>query len=147
MAYDSSYMHGHRIPSVDHAGAVFGADLGKGVGGFGGSPVGPLNIVHVFWIAGMSCDGCSIAATGATNPCVEDLLLGTIPNLPKVVLHHPVLNVSAGAEFVSSFHAAANGTLGAPYVVVLEGSVPDDQRFPEGVGYFSGFGAGRFILC
>ena len=142
MAYDSSYMHGHRIPSVDHPGAVFGSELGKGVGGFGGSPVGPLNVVHVFWIAGMSCDGCSIAATGATNPCVEDLLLGTIPNLPKVVLHHPVLNVSAGREFVSSFHAAANGTLGAPYVVVLEGSVPDDQRFPEGQGYYSGFGAG-----
>jgi hydrogenase small subunit len=129
---------------VDHAGAVFGADFGPGVGGLGGTAVGPLNIVHVFWIAGMSCDGCTIAASGATNPPVEDLLLGTIPNLPKVVLHHPVLNVAAGAEFIKSFHDAANGTLGAPYVVILEGSVPDDQRYPINQGYFSALGSGGF---
>ena len=24
-------------------------------------PLGPLKTVHVFWLAGMSCDGCSIA--------------------------------------------------------------------------------------
>jgi hydrogenase small subunit len=100
--------------------------------------------VHVFWIAGMSCDGCSIAATGATNPSVEDLLLGRIPHLPKVVLHHPVLSPGAGTEFIRPFRAAAEGTLGAPYVVVLEGSVPDDQAFPTEYGYFSAMGAGGF---
>ncbi|PYJ47029.1 MAG: hypothetical protein DME85_07585, partial [Verrucomicrobia bacterium] len=25
-------------------------------------PLGPLKVVHAFWLAGMSCDGCSIAA-------------------------------------------------------------------------------------
>jgi hydrogenase small subunit len=135
---------GPKLQQVPHAGAVFGADYGPGIGGLGGSPTGPLNIVHVFWIAGMSCDGCSIAATGATNPSVEDLLLGTIPGMPKVVLHHPVLSVGAGAEFIRAFKAAANGELGAPYVVVLEGSVPDDQAFPENEGYFSAMGAGGF---
>jgi hydrogenase small subunit len=143
-SFDFQAGQGEGLPEVPHAGAVFGADYGPGIGGLGGSPVGPLNVVHVFWIAGMSCDGCSIAATGATNPSVEDLLLGTIPGMPKVVLHHPVLNVSAGAEFIRAFHAAANGTLGAPYVVVLEGSVPDDQKFPENQGYFSAMGAGGF---
>jgi hydrogenase small subunit len=133
-----------RLQQVPHAGAVFGADYGPGLGGLGGSPDGPLNVVHVFWIAGMSCDGCSIAATGATNPSVEDLLAGTIPGMPKVVLHHPVLSVAAGAEFLRPMHQAANGTLGAPYVVVLEGSVPDDQAFPENEGYFSAMGAGGF---
>ena len=38
--------------------------------------------VHVFWLAGMSCDGCSIAVTGATNPPIENLLAGTVPGLP-----------------------------------------------------------------
>ncbi|MHB8656504.1 MAG: NADH-quinone oxidoreductase subunit B family protein [Solirubrobacteraceae bacterium] len=133
-----------RLQQVPHAGAVFGADQPAGIGGLGGSPVGPLNIVHVFWIAGMSCDGCSIAATGATNPSVEDLLLGNIPGLPKVVLHHPVLSPGAGTEFIRPFRQAANGELGAPYVVVLEGSVPDDQAFPENQGYFSAMGAGGF---
>ncbi|MDP8939968.1 MAG: hypothetical protein M3N10_06710, partial [Actinomycetota bacterium] len=53
------------------------------------APEGPVKVVHAFWLAGMSCDGCSIATTGATNPKVEDLLNGTIPGLPKVILHHP----------------------------------------------------------
>ncbi len=131
-----------RLQTVPHAGGVFGANVDPGIGGIGGSPDGPLNIVHVFWIAGMSCDGCSIAATGATNPSVEDLLLGRIPNLPKVVLHHPVLSPGAGTEFIRPFRAAVDGTLGAPYVVVLEGSVPDDQAFPTEYGYFSAMGGG-----
>ncbi len=132
-----------KLKTVPHGGGVFGGGV-EGLGGLGGSPTGPLNIVHVFWIAGMSCDGCSIAATAATNPSVEDLLLGRIPNLPKVVLHHPVLNPGSGTELVRPLKAAVNGELGAPYVVCLEGSVPDDQAFPTGDGYFSAMGAGGF---
>ena len=55
-----------------------------------GLEVGPHQEVHAFWLAGMSCDGCSIAAVGATQPSVESLLLGNIPGVPKVVLHHPL---------------------------------------------------------
>ena len=79
----------------------------------------PITEVHAFWIAGMSCDGCSIAAVGAKHPTVEQLITGTIPGLPKVILHHPVLSVTAGAAFMKAFHAAKNGTLGAPYVICL----------------------------
>src|SRR5919199_5369079 len=148
MAYDP---RGHRsqhdrprLQKVPNAGGVFGADNPPGLGGIGGSPTGPLNEVHVFWIAGMSCDGCSIAATAATNPSVEDLLLGRVPNLPRVVLHHPVLSPGAGAEFTRPIRAAVDGELGAPYVVCLEGSVPDDQAFPTDDGYFGAMGAGGF---
>jgi hydrogenase small subunit len=112
------------------------------LGGLGGSTEGPLEEVHVFWFAGMSCDGCSISVTGATAPSVEELLAGSIPGLPRVILHHPVLSVAAGAEFVRPMRAAASGELGGPYVVVLEGSVPDDQALPEDEGYFSAMGAG-----
>jgi hydrogenase small subunit len=134
-----------KIQTVPHAGAVFGVEgTPYGIGGVKGSTDGPLTKVHVFWLAGMSCDGCSVAVTGATNPSVEDLLAGNIPGLPKVVLHHPVLSVSAGGEFVRAFKDAANGELDAPYVVVLEGSVPDDQALPEDEGYYSAMGAGGF---
>ncbi len=47
---------------------------------------GPIDVVHAFWLAGMSCDGCSIAAVGARMPSVEQLISGAIPGLPKVVL-------------------------------------------------------------
>ena len=134
--------NGAVLQKAPHAGAVFGETVRRGLGGHGGSDAGPLTEVHVFWLAGMSCDGCSVSVTGATEPAVEELLAGTIPGLPKVVLHHPVLSVGAGADFVKPFKAAVEGTLGAPYVVVLEGSVPDDQALPE--GYYSAMGAGGF---
>ena len=63
-------------------------------------PLGPLKTVHVFWIAGMSCDGCTVAVAGATNPGIEGLLLGTVPTMPQVLLHHTVLSVEAGDEFI-----------------------------------------------
>src|SRR4051812_14332066 len=134
---------GLELQTVPHAGAVFGEDFPRGLGGLGGSD-GPLTELHVFWLAGMSYDGCSVAVTGATNPSVEDLLSGSIPGLPRVVLHHPVLSVAAGAEFVRPFKDAVHGALDAPYVVVLEGSVPDDQALPEDGGYYSAMGAGGF---
>jgi len=133
-----------KLQTVPHAGDVFGEHTPYGIGGLGGSTEGPLEEVHVFWLAGMSCDGCSVAVTGATNPSVEDLLAGRIPGLPRAVLHHPVLSVSAGAGFTRAFREAADGSLGAPYVLVVEGSVPDDQAFPKDEGYYSAMGAGGF---
>ncbi len=97
--------------------------------------------VHAFWLAGMSCDGCSIAAVGATQPSVESLLTGTIPGVPKVVLHHPVLAVEAGEKFVSNFEKASNGELEAPFVIIFEGSVADETLAAEHGGYWSGLGA------
>ena len=97
--------------------------------------------VHAFWIAGGSCDGCSIAAVGATSPSVEDLLRGVLPGMPKVVLHHPVLAVTAGEEFIKPFRLAAKGELDAPFVVICEGSIMDERIAAKTGGYWSGLGA------
>ena len=40
---------------------------------------GPLEKAYLFWIVGASCDGCTIAISGATHPRVEDLLTGRVP--------------------------------------------------------------------
>jgi hydrogenase small subunit len=103
-------------------------------------PLGPLKVVHAFWLAGMSCDGCSIAAVGATSPPVEDLLAGTIPGMPRIVLHHPVLSVEAGEEFVRNFELAQKGELGAPYVVIYEGSIADERIAARTGGYWVALG-------
>ncbi len=103
-------------------------------------PLGPIKTVHVFWIAGMSCDGCTVAVAGATNPGIEGLLTGTIPTMPKVILHHPVLSVEAGAEFVQSFRDAWEGKLEDPYVLVMEGSVADERIAHRMGGYWSAMG-------
>lgn len=107
---------------------------------FGLAP-GPITEVHAFWLAGMSCDGCSIAAVGAQHPSVEQLVSGSIPGLPKVVLHHPVLDVDAGEAFIAPYRLAAEGKLGAPYVIVYEGSVADERIAAHHGGYWSAMGA------
>lgn len=104
-------------------------------------PLGPLKTVHVFWLAGMSCDGCTISVAGATNPGIEGLLNGIVPAMPKVLLHHPVLSVEAGSEFIQSFKDAHAGTLGAPYVVVYEGSVADERIAARTGGYWCAMGS------
>ncbi|MEQ9424332.1 MAG: hypothetical protein RJQ09_07955 [Cyclobacteriaceae bacterium] len=96
--------------------------------------------VHAFWLAGGSCDGCSIATVGATSPSAENLLQGNIPGVPKVVLHHPVLATVAGEAFMKPFRQAANGELDAPYVVLFEGSIPDETLAKKFGGYWSGLG-------
>ncbi|MGI9190441.1 MAG: hydrogenase expression protein HypE [Longimicrobiaceae bacterium] len=104
-------------------------------------PEGPLKTIHVFWIAGMSCDGCTVSTAGATNPSLEDLLNGNLPGLPKVILHHPVLSVEAGEEFMENFDLAWEGKLDSPYVVVFEGSIPNEKIAGRTGGYWSGLGA------
>jgi len=99
------------------------------------------SIFHVFWLAGMSCEGCTVSAMGASAPGIEDLVMGRVPALPKVVLHHPTLAGDSGHEFMEPFRQAAEGTLGAPYIVVLEGSIPDDQVL-EREGHFAAMGVG-----
>ncbi|MEO6747205.1 MAG: hypothetical protein ABIS28_01580 [Caldimonas sp.] len=107
---------------------------------FGLEP-GLITEVHAFWLAGMSCDGCSIAAVGAEQPSVEQLVHGSIPGLPKVVLHHPVLSVEAGDAFMAPYRLAREGKLGAPYVVIYEGSVADERIAAHHGGYWSAMGA------
>jgi hydrogenase small subunit len=116
------------------------------VGAFGGFSSGapPLekdSTVHVFWLSGMSCDGCSVSALGANAPRVEELTLGLIPRVPLVVLHHPMLSEESGADFMAAYRQAAEGTLGTPYIVVVEGSVPDDQSLGS-PGSYAAMGAG-----
>ncbi len=101
---------------------------------------GPLEKVHAFWFAGASCDGCSVAVTGATTPSLESLLLGSHPGLPRVILHHPVINVESGAYYVRPAEQAIAGELDAPYVVILEGSIMDEVVANAAGGYWSSQG-------
>lgn len=95
--------------------------------------------VDVLWItAGLGCDGDSIAITGASQPSLEDVVMGAIPGLPKVNLHHPVLDVRNGDAFLLPFHQAAAGQLGRPYLLVVEGSIPNEAL--SGEGYWAALG-------
>jgi hydrogenase small subunit len=106
-----------------------------------GALLGPVKVAHAFWLAGMSCDGCTVAVTGGTAPSVEDLLLGRLPGVPRVVLHHPVTSVESGDAFIRNYELAAEGKLNAPYVVIFEGSIPDERLAAATGGYWCAMGS------
>lgn len=130
-----------RVEPVDWLSSSAGRELKKDPSvGREGALLGPVKVVHAYWLAGMSCDGCSVAVTGATAPSVEDLLLGRLPGVPRLVLHHPVISVEAGEEFVKNYELAAEGKLNAPYVVIYEGSIANEDLAKETGGYWCAMG-------
>src|SRR5262245_58171249 len=87
---------------------------------------------HVIWMTtGLSCDGDSVAMTSATNPSLEDIVRGIIPGMPRVVVHNPVLAYENGAEFIEAWWRAERGELD-PLVLIVEGSIPNDDLNGEG---------------
>src|ERR1700758_993614 len=94
--------------------------------------------VHIVWItAGLGCDGDSVSITAATQPSIEDVLLGAIPGLPKVHLHNPVIAYENGGDFLKFWYDAEKGKLD-PFVLVVEGSIPNEKIKKE--GYWAGLG-------
>lgn len=94
--------------------------------------------VHILWItAGLGGAGDSIASTSATQPSLEDVVMGAIPGLPKVHLHHPVLAYENGDEFMAYWYKAERGEI-EPFVLVIEGSIPNEKIKEE--GYWAALG-------
>jgi len=94
--------------------------------------------ISVLWItSGLGCDGDSIAMTAATNPSLEDLLRGAMPGVPPLIIYNAVLAYETGDDFLRAFRRAAEGRLG-PFILVLEGSVPNEEI--NGEGHWAGMG-------
>src|SRR5271169_2137865 len=76
---------------VDHVASTSGA----------GSPIKELDVLWV--TAGLGCDGDTIAMTAATQPSLEDVVMGALPWIPKINFHNPFLAIENGdAKAVSS---------------------------------------------
>ena len=100
-------------------------------------------VVHILWMnGGLSCDGDSVALTAATQPSIEEIVLGALPGLPKIAVHWPLIDFECGPEqgadnFIEWWHKADRGEL-EPFVLVVEGSIPNEAIKDE--GYWCGFG-------
>ncbi len=89
-------------------------------------------LVHVVWLtSGLGCDGESVAITSATSPSLEDLLHGVLPGMPRLAIYNQLLAYETGEDFMRAFRDAAAGALN-PFVLVLEGSVPNERLAGEG---------------
>src|SRR6476469_5650261 len=56
--------------------------------GAGAAATEPL--VHILWMnGGLGCDGDSVALTAATQPSIEEIVLGALPGLPQIAVNWP----------------------------------------------------------
>ena len=99
--------------------------------------------IDILWLtAGLSCDGESIAMTAATQPSIEELVLGAIPWIPKVRLHNPVSPWRTATSSCAISALRPRRKLG-PFILVVEGSIPDETNKEE--GYWASFGTDPVI--
>jgi hydrogenase small subunit len=102
------------------------------------TPSSERHPINVLWLSsGLGCDGDSIALTAARNPSLEDLLRGCLPGMPPIILYSPVFAFETGEDFMRAWFAAAEGRMN-PFMLVLEGSVPNEEL--NGEGHWAGLG-------
>ena len=98
----------------------------------------PVSDIHILWMtAGLGCDGDSVSITAATQPSIEDVILGAIPGLPKVHLHNPVLAYEVGDDFMKYWYLAEQGKLD-PLCWLSKAQSPTKRSRSE--GYWAALG-------
>ena len=99
--------------------------------------------IHILWMnGGLGCDGDSVALTAATQPSIEEIVLGALPGLPTLAVHWPLIDFECGPQegadtFIEWWYKAERGEID-PFVLVVEGSIPNEAIKKE--GYWCGFG-------
>lgn len=118
----------------------------------------------LIWLSGAGCDGCSHGLMGAAEPSLEDLVLGNLPDAPRLVLIHPQFGPhffsqyrnpsrstgsllpdyenywKPGESYETLLRRAVSGEL-HPFLVVLDGALYVEPG--EGNGSFAQLGVGR----
>jgi hydrogenase small subunit len=82
-------------------------------------------VSYLVWLSGGGCDGCTTAVLSATEPSLEDLLLGHMPDAPSLEIIHPYFFFDSGAGYANWLARAAAGQL-ASFVLVVEGALYEE---------------------
>ncbi len=113
--------------------------------------------VHVIWIQGQSCSGDSVALLNAVDPSIVDVLIGQVQGVPPVELdYHPTLMPQWGVDHISEEAGSlargwdANKIIDDvidgkydPYVLVVEGAIPNETTAQKTGGYWCSIGESR----
>ena len=84
-----------------------------------GSEVSSLEAVYLVWLSGAGCDGCTTAMLGSSEPGIEDLILGNVPDVPRVILVHPDLATESGDAFLVNLEHIKEYNRGEGGTVIL----------------------------
>lgn len=106
-----------------------------------------MDNINVIWLQGQGCTGCTVSLTNATHPSLVDLLTGFIPQTEGIILaFHPAIMPSWGDDAIEILRQAERGELD-PFVLVVEGAVPDEELAKKTGGFWCAIGedGGQFV--
>ena len=97
----------------------------------------PINLV---WLQGQGCTGDTVALISAREPSLVDVLTGILPEVSDINLaYHPTVMAPWGKTALSVLDDAKEGKLD-PFVLILEGAIPDEQKAAREGGYYCAVG-------
>ncbi len=92
-----------------------------------------LEEINLIWLEGLDCAGCTISIKQASNPTLIDIVTGAIPGLGGLKLvFNPTLMFEWGEDASKVLVDAMEGKYD-PFVLILEGAIPDEARAKPGV--------------
>ncbi len=107
--------------------------------------MGSLEEINLIWLEGQDCAGCTISIKQASNPSLIDIVTGAIPGLGGLKLvYHPTLMFEWGEDAAKILIDAMDGKYD-PFVLVLEGAIPDEKKAKPGVYCVIGEYEGRVL--
>ena len=99
-----------------------------------------LDQIHVIWTHAQSCTGDTVSFLNSTHPSVLDILTGFLPPVAGIVLdYQPTIMLPWGEEALEAVKKAENGNLD-PYVLLVEGAIPDENQNKDSGGHYCIFG-------
>jgi hydrogenase small subunit len=99
-----------------------------------------VQAINLIWLQGQGCTGDTVALISARNPSLVDVITGVLPEISGInIAFHPTIMAPWGEQALSPLDAAKQGKLD-PFVLVLEGAVPDENIAKKTGGYFCGIG-------
>lgn len=97
----------------------------------------PINLI---WLQGQGCTGDTVALISAREPSLVDVLSGILPEVSDINLaYHPTVMAPWGEKALSVLDDAKEGKLD-PFVLILEGAIPDEEEAAREGGYYCAVG-------
>jgi len=99
-----------------------------------------METINLIWLQGQGCTGDTVALISASEPSLIDTLTGILPEVDDIRLaYHPTIMAPWGETALSVLDDAKEGKLD-PFVLILEGAVPDEDRAAREGGYYCAVG-------
>jgi len=92
--------------------------------------------INAIWLQGQGCSGCTVSFLNASHPSLIDIMTGFMPQSSGVELpFHQTIAFSWGSDVVRVLEAADEGRFD-PFVLILEGAIPDEEAARKSGGFW-----------